>query len=609
MSSIRRASAVAIGICLVPPAIAQQKTSTELAPVVVTATRTPQRVSEVTSDVTVITREEIEKSGQSSLAEILQRQPGIQVTTSGGLGSNASVFVRGTNSDHVLVLVDGLRMNSATAGAAAFQHIPPSQIERIEILRGPASSLYGADAIGGVIQIFTRSADGPPKLRASAGYGSFRTEEYTAGFGGKVGDTTFNVDAGYLESRSFSAARPTSPFYNRDRDPYRNSNLSMRLSHKLSIDHEVGATFFGSEGRTHFDSFPASFDHVLNQTLMAYQFYTRNRFLPTWLSTLRIGHSRDDTTSYSAVIPSIFRTDQQQASWQHDVTTGFGDILFGAEQVRQKVAGTTPYPVTSRTISSLLAGYTARYREHSLQANVRRDFNSQFGNHTTGSVSYGYAFTPSLRASAAYGTAFKSPSFNQLYFPGFGNPNLRPESSENIEAALRYNAGGHSAGVVAYRNLVRDLIVNVPIPGGGGFLMPANVNVADLKGVTLTYGYDFAGWSLRASGDIVSPRDDIADKMLPRRAMRHGTLSVARNMGPWSTGVEVFASDYRYDDTANLNRLGGYALLNAFASYRFAPGWSIIARVNNLLDKDYELVRTFETTGFNAFVAVRYEPR
>lgn len=611
MASIRRPFAIAICSCVLGSAFAQEKLSQELAPVVVTATRTPQRVNEVTSDITVITREEIEKAGQSSLLEILQRQPGVQVTSSGGRGTQSGVFVRGTNTSHVLVLVDGLRLSSATLGTTAFEHLPTSQIERIEILRGPASILYGADAVGGVIQIFTRSADGPPRLRVSAGLGSFNTQEYTVGYGGRAGDTSFSVNAGYLESDSFSATRPTNAFsFNRDRDPYRNSSLSARVAHKLTPDHELGATFFGSDARAHFDGFPATFDHVLNQTLMAYGVYSRNRFLPTWLSTLRLGYSRDDATSFSSAIPSIFKTEQQQASWQHDVTTPVGEVLLAAEQVRQKVGGTTNYPVTTRTISSLLAGYTGRYRAHSVQANARQDFNSQFGDHSTGSVSYGYTFTPDLRASAGYGTAFMAPSFNLLYFPGFGNPNLRPESSKNIEAALRYSPGPHSAGIVAYRNLVRDLIVNVPVPGGGPFdLMPANVNVADIKGVTLSYGYERGGWSVRGSGDFLSPRDDISQRMLPRRAKRHGKVSVARDIGPWSAGVEVFASDYRYDDAANVNRLGGYALVNTFASYRFAPGWSVVARINNLLDKDYELARTFETTGFNAFVAVRYEPR
>jgi vitamin B12 transporter len=609
MAPSRRLLPIAIGTCFFVSPVSAQDPRAQDSPadaVVVTATRTPQRASRLTSDVTVISREAIEQAGQSSLVQVLQSQPGLQVTSNGGLGSAASVFLRGTNSDHVLVLLDGLRMGSATLGTTAFQNIPPGQIERIEILRGPASALYGADAIGGVIQIFTRAPEGAPRPRGSAGYGSYRTGEYSAGYGGTVEDTSFNVNAGHLASRSFSATRPASTSFNPDRDPYRNTSLSARLAHRLSVNHELGATFFGSEGRTHFDAFPAAFDHFLDQTLAAWGLYSRNRFTPAWTSTLRIGRGLDDTTAVSGATPSVFKTEQGQATWQNDVRTPLGELLLAAEYLNQKVTSTTNYPVKERTIRSLAAGYTGHYGAHTLQANLREDDNSQFGDRTTGSLGYGYAIAPGWRLSAGYGTAFKAPSFNQLYFPGFGNPNLRPESARNGEAALRYDGRAHSAGLVAYRNRVRDLIVNVSVPGTG-LVRPANVNRAEIKGVTLTYGYSADGWSVRANADFLDPRDEASGRLLPRRAKRHGALALARESGPWSAGVELFASGYRYDDTANTRRLGGYALANLFAAYRLTPSWSLLARVNNVFDKEYELVRTFATPRRNAFVALRYE--
>lgn len=607
MAPIRRLLPIAIGTHLFIPAVsAQNQPAASLPEIVVTATRTPQRVTELTSDITVITREEIEQAGHSSLVQILQSQPGLQITTNGGLGTAASVFMRGTNSDHVLVLVDGMRMSSATLGTTSFQHIPPSQIERIEIVRGPASALYGADAIGGVIQIFTCAPEGAPRPRASGGYGTYHSQEYTAGYGGTVGDTSFNVNARYFESRSFSTTKPTSTSFNPDRDPYRNKSVSARLAHRLSANHELGATFFGSEGRAHFDAAPRAFDHFLDQTLAAYGLYSRNRFLPAWTSTLRVGRGLDDTTAVSGATPSVFKTEQNQAMWQNNLRTPLGELLLAAEYLKQEVTSTVSFPVSERTNRSLLGGYTGRYGAHILQANVREDDNSQFGDHTTGSLGYGYAIAPGWRLSAGYGTAFKAPSFNQLYFPGFGNPNLRPESSRNIEGALRYDAAAHSAGLVGYRNRVRDLIVNVVNPGTG-LLQPANVNVAEINGITLTYGYSREGWSMRVNADFLDPKDETTGKLLPRRAKRHGAVAIARESGPWSAGVEVFASDFRYDDTANTRRLGGYALVNVFASYRLARSWSLLARVNNLFDKEYELVRTFATAGLNALVTLRYE--
>jgi vitamin B12 transporter len=581
--------------------------------VVVTATRTPQRVNQLVSDVTVITRDQIEQTGHSSLVEILQAQPGMQITSTGGLGTTTSVFMRGTNSDHVVVLMDGVRVGSATAGTTAFENIPPSQIERIEIVRGPMSSLYGADAIGGVIQIFTRRSDGPVQPRGSAGYGSYHTQAYTAGVGGTVGDTSFNINAGYLSSRGFSAIREADPAaffdaFNPDDDGYRNKSASARIAHRFAKDQELGGTFFWSDGRTHVDFSGRDSDDIQDQTLQTYTVYSRNRLLPAWLSTLRLGRSEDDSTIRSAFGTGIFDTVQDQAVWQNDFTTPLGDVLVAGEYLDQKVTSTEDFAVKSRTIWSLLAGYTARWRDHTLQASARRDDNSQFGDKTTGALGYGHSFARGLRISASYGTAFKAPSFNQLYFPGFGNPDLRPESSRNIEGAIRYERDGHSAGIVAYRNEVRDLIVLVANPATG-LLFPENVNTALITGVTLTYGMAVGNWSVRASADFQNPEDETTGQLLPRRSREYGSIAVSRNVQAWLAGIEVVASGPRFDDTANTQRMGGYTLFNLFGEYRIDKGWSIFGRVNNFFDKQYELVQRFGTSGFNAFLGVRYEPK
>jgi len=584
--------------------------------VVVTATRTPTRVSAVVSDVSVITREEIEQAGVSSLTEILQAQPGVEITQNGGLGTASSVFLRGTSPTQVLVLVDGLRVGSATTGTTAFQDITPSQIERIEIVRGPMSSLYGADAIGGVIQIFTRAEPGPVRPRASAGYGTYNTQQYTAGIGGSTGDTSFNVNAGYLSSNSFSAVQdPTSPFFQPDADGYRNTSASARLSHRLTPDDELGGTIFWSGGRTHFDGFMSTFDDYTDQTLAAYGVYSKNRFLPAWQSLLRVGQGVDDSTTVSGPTSDQFKTVQDQVTWQNDLTTPIGNVLLAAEYLGQRVSGTTSFPVDDRTILSVLGGYTGRSGPHTLQANLRLDDNSQFGGETTGSLGYAYAFAPGWRVSAAYGTAFRAPTFNELYFPpafgcpGFGNPNLRPESSENFEAGVRYEGGSQTAGVIAYRNRVSDLIVAAAIPGNPFCVRAENVEDAEITGVTLTYGLALAGWTVRASADFQDPKNETRDKQLPFRAREHGAVSVARSFGPWQLGIEVVASGPRYNNVANTERLAGYTLVNLFGEYRVGGDWSLFARVNNLLDKDYQLVQGFATPGFNVFAGVRYAPK
>jgi vitamin B12 transporter len=449
---------------------------------------------------------------------------------------------------------------------------------------------------------------------ASAGYGTYHTQQYTAGIGGGTGDTTFNVNAGYLSSRSFSAIEdPTSPFFNSDRDGYRNKSATARLAHRFTPDHELGGTFFWSEGRTHFDEGP-TFDAYNDQTLMAYGVYSRNRFLPAWQSQLRVGQGIDDLTAVSS-FPGVFKTVQDQVSWQNDLATPVGDVLLAAEYLEQRVSGTTSFPVDARTIWSVLGGYTGRSGPVTLQANLRLDDNSQFGDKTTGAVGYAYGFAPGWRVSASYGTAFKAPTFDELYFPplfgcpAFGNPNLRPESSENVEAGVRYEGGGHAAGVIVYQNRVRDLIVAASIPGNPDCSRAENVDEAEITGVTLTYGLVLGEWTVRASADFQNPEDRTTGRQLPRRAREHGAVSVARRLGAWTAGVEVIASGKRYDDTANTRQLDGYALVNVFGEYRLAAGWTLFARVNNLLDKDYQLVRGFATPGFNVFAGIRYAPR
>jgi vitamin B12 transporter len=607
----RTAAAFAFLLC---PMVAAAQADDDA--VVVTATRIPTRVSAVVGDVSVITREEIEQAGVSSLAEILQAQPGVEITQNGGLGTTQSVFLRGTGPTQSLVLVDGLRVGSATTGTTAFQDITPSQIERIEIVRGPMSSLYGADAIGGVIQIFTRAEGGPVRPRASVGFGTYHTQQYTAGIGGTAGDTTFNVNAGYLSSRSFSAVNdPASPFFQSDPDGYRNTSASARLSHRLTPDDELGGTLFWSSGRIHFDGFFSTNDDYTDQAMTAYGVYSKNRFLPAWQSLLRIGQGIDDSTTVSGPTSDEFKTVQDQVTWQNDFTTPIGNVLLAAEYLGQRVSGTQSFAVDDRTILSVLGGYTGRSGPHTLQANLRLDDNSQFGGKTTGSLGYAYAFAPGWRASAAYGTAFRAPTFNELYFPpafgcpGFGNPDLHPESSENLEGGVRYEGGSQTAGVIAYQNRISDLIVAAAIPGNPFCVRAENVEDAKITGVTLTYGLALAGWTVRASADFQDPKNESRDKQLPFRAREHGAVSVARTMGPWQLGVEVVASSRRYNNVANTVRLDGYLLVNLFGEYRLGGDWSVFARVNNLLNEDYELIKGFQTPGFNVFAGVRYAPK
>ena len=596
--------------------------------VVVTATRTPERASALTSDVGVITREQIERAPQSSLGELLQAQPGLQVSTNGGIGTATSVSIRGGSSQQTLVLIDGERLSSATMGTTALENIPLNQIERIEILRGPASSLYGSDAVAGVIQIFTRKGEGAPRVSMEAGVGSYRTAVGSLDYGGKVGDTRFNVNLGYTGSGSFSATKPGTYGYNPDRDPYLNRNLSAQIAQHLDADNELGARLFYSDGTTHFDASNCdptytvctnNFDNFQKQTLSSTSIYSRNRFTPNWTSELRLGRSEDNLTSYSLdpVAGSVngqgFRTIQDQYMWQNDIVLSSGKLLFAAERRKELVnSNSVTYTVDERTTNALVGGYQVWLGAHTLQLSARRDDDSQFGSHNTGSLGYGYQFTPAWRATASAGTAFRAPTFNDLYWPVdfssfyVGNPNLRPERARNREVGLVYETAAQRFSVSVYDNRVSDLISFGNAPAPAFFVTTVNIGTASLKGATASYDGRFGNWKLRASYDVLSAKDADSGNYLIRRAKDSGNVELRYGAGRWDTGAQLVASGPRWVDSANTQQTGGFGLVNVDARYALVRDWSLIARVNNLFDKKYELVQGFNTLGASLFVGVRY---
>lgn len=595
--------ALAAGIALQPSTLVRAEDA-----VVVTATRTPRLATELLSDVSTIGEEEIARSGQSSLADLLRTIPGVDIANNGGPGKATSVFLRGANSAHTLILVDGMRIGSATAGTTALEHIPLNQVERIEILRGPASSLYGADALGGVIQIFTKSPQGAPRPSFQAGAGSYGTVTAHAGWSGEANGTLFNLQAGYYETSGIGAIRnPANSQFNPDSDGYRNTNFTGSIARRFGADHELGANVFYSDGLSHYDgSFPSrNFDFRLAQTLSSQQLYSRNRFAPNWRSMLRLGESEDNSTNItSATSRTVFTTRQTQLSWQNDIALGDHVLIAGIERLAQRVGGDTPYPVNERVINSALAGFQGRFGDHRLQLNVRDDENSQFGNKTTGSAGYGYQLNPQLRASANAGTAFNSPSFNLLYFPGFGVATLKPEQAFNREASLKFDNGSTQAGIVYYRNRVTDLIVLV----GSPISTPTNVGRANLSGASITFRGSIGNYQVRANVDFQDPRNADTGRLLQRRAKQHLNVSLTRAFGRWTVGTELSAAGARFDDAANVQRMGGYGIVNAVLHYAIDANWSAVARFNNVLDKRYELARDFGVPGANVFVALRYQP-
>ena len=581
-----------------------------LPPVVVTASRTEQPLLDLLADVTWIGPDEIAASGVDSLAQLLQRQPGTEIVTTGGPGSTSGVFLRGANTDQTLVLVDGMRVASSTTGTAALEAIPLSQIDHIEILRGPASSLYGADAIGGVIQIFTRQGAPGFNANASGGYGTYNTADVTAGIGGSTDTLRLSALVDARHSTGFPAiANPQNPLYEPIDDGYKEASVSASGNWTYGPGQQLVAQFLRSRLNAQFDN-GDSYDNRTITTLQSWQVTSNNRLAPYWISRLTAGNGSDNSVSETAFGNAPFLTNQHQYAWQNNFTLPQGLLTAAIERLEERVSTNPAFPVNERDTNSALAIYQLRAGDQALQANLRVDDSNQYGSHTTGAIEYGYRLSSQWRVTASYATAFKAPTFNDLYYPGFSNPNLVPETSRNIEGGVYGNGTAGDAQwdlrAVGWYNRVTDLIV-FECNADFSICAPQNVRDATLKGIEFGGALTWHATQVRGSLDLQSPRDDTTGLQLPRRALRHGAVAVTQQVGPVSLGAEVVASSLRYDDAANTVKMGGYAILNLTAEWPLGHGVALFARGDNVFNKNYQLAADYSTGGQQLFVGLRWQ--
>ncbi|GBE09995.1 vitamin B12 transporter BtuB precursor [bacterium BMS3Abin12] len=583
-------------------------------PIVVTATRTAETADQTLSSVTVITRTDIRRSGAVTLPQLLRQVNGLDVASNGPLGKLTSVFLRGTNSNDVLVMIDGVRIGSVTSGGVSWELLPLSEIQRIEIVRGPHSSLYGSSAVGGVIQIFTRKGRGPLRAGADVTYGSHETYQAFGGVSGSVGRGWINLRGGGLGTEGINVSRPVLGFNEPDRDGYYNDSFTAGAGYHWDNGTAVRVNALRATGTTRYDDTPPS------------SFYTSpnaDRFLqevvgglvrlqPTeaWTVRLRAGRSLDDRTSFregSAVAPSRFDSERITASWQNEFAVGrHQSITAGIDYLDDRVDSTTHYDRTSRYDVGAFAQYQLRLGRNDLLGSLRLDHDEQFGNHTTGSIAWGYRLTRALHATASYGTAFRAPTFNDLYYPGYSNPNLRPETSDTVEVGLRGNHPWGRWHVDAYRTGVRDLIQ---------FVYPATQNIGrtTIRGVEAGVDTRIRGWKVQLGLALTRPHDDIKGTTLIRRTERSFKVALDRGFGRAHVHVDWAVEGRRFDTFFNpvtfqseRVRLSGYGLVDASLEYALTPNWSLHAAVDNLFDRGYQTMFGYNQLGRTVFVGVRY---
>ena len=607
-TSVSRARLAALPLALAAtfPSFSQTTAPLQVAALsetVVTATRSPTRTDELVSEVVVVTREQIERSTARTVPELLSRTAGLQMNANGGPGKTSNVFIRGTEGRHTILLIDGVRYGSATAGTPMWDAVPVDMIERIEVLKGPASALYGSEGVGGVVQIFTRRGQQGLHPYASATVGSDRHRQAAAGLSGGQGAWTYAVGVQTLHEKGFSSTNPNVQFgnYNPDADGFNQDAFNASLGFRINDAWSADASVIYSDGLSHIDDGPGR-DAQTAVRSFAGNVGIKGRVMPGWQTELRYGQGTDTSNAVvAATLPTDFKTVQDQWTWQNNIDSPVGVVLAGLEHRTQKVSGSTAYTVRERTINAVFVGLNGSQGDHSWQANLRRDQNSQFGGSSTGFVGYGYRISPAWRASVSHGTTFVAPSFNQLYFPGFGNAALQPEEGKNTDVGITWSAGGHEVKLVRFDNKIRGYMTNTTLP--------INIPRTRIDGWTLGYEGTVGNLALRASYDAMDPRNELNGRQLPRRAKELVTLGADYRAGAWSFGGSVLNVGSRFDDAANTRMLASYTTVDVYANWAITKDWSLQAKVNNLTGRQYETAFGYNQPGRGAYLTLRWQPR
>lgn len=581
--------------------------------VVVTASRLDQQLTATIAHTTVITQKDIRESQAVDLPSLLRREAGFEFVQNGGIGTSSSIFMRGGDGRQVLILIDRVRVGSATLGTTPIENVMLDQVERVEIVRGNVSALYGADAIGGVIQIFTKQGRGTPHAEAKAMYGSRGTHRISTGYSGSVDDTSFSVNVSQFQTNGFSAINPQqAPRANPDNDGYHNLSFSGQLAHDLAAGHEVGLRAYQSAGKVQFDNAfgtPTERDNSDN-TISSFALYSNNQIASFWNSRFTVAQSSNYSTTFkNDVVSSRFNTRNSQYQWQNDFSLTKDHVVTASLEAQdQQVDSTVSYTRNSRDVRSAMLAYSGRLDAHQLQASSRHDHYSDFGDADTWLAGYGYDINPRWKATAMHSTAFRAPTFNELFFPGFGNPNLQPEKSESNEAGLQYATSNHLMRMTLFRTKYRNLIQTVVVPPST--FMAQNVASAQVEGAEMSYTGQFDGWDMRASLTMQDPKDTTTGAQLRRRGKNFGNLVVNTTVASWRVGAEAIVGSSRPDTDIVKGTpvtLGGYTVINLTARYPVSKKTFIAARLENAFDKQYQVAHGFNTPGRGLFVSLNWQ--
>ena len=570
--------------------------------VVVTATRTPTPLDELLAPVIVIDRVAIERGAGGDVSELLRFHAGLDFGRTGGPGQPTAVFIRGADSNHTLVLVDGVRINPGTIGLAALQNIPPAMVERIEIVKGPRSALYGSDAIGGVINVITRrgARDG---WSAGIGYGAYDTTEANVSGGFGAGPLEVDVGAAWVDSAGF----PTRDDDDTDRG-YESLNASAQL--RADLDRaELALRHWRAEGTSEYSDFfltPVDQDFETATTALSVAWPTGRAARAT------VGASYLEDRIQQNQSPDFLRTARSSVDAQLDWTAASRHVLGAGVQLSSERASSESYGDRFEADTDVLNLFVQDRIEtgaHRTLLALGYTDHETAGDAVTWNLEYGYALAAGPLLYALAGSGFRAPDATDRY--GFGgNPELEPERSRTVELGLRHRFGGrHAVSLAAFRNDVSDLIEFVTLSYDPFAGENRNVDEARIEGIEAAWEYDAAPWRLRVEAIHQDPRNRKTGELLLRRARDSLTVSAQRTVGPLELGLDLLATgdrkDFGWPEPVTLD---GYVLANLTASWRVTPAVTLVGRIENLLDEQYELAHTFNTPDRGLYLSVRYAP-
>jgi len=578
------------------PAAATAEAPVELDPLrVITASRYEQPAGEALASISVITRYDIERSGAQDLFELLRLQPGLDVVRTGGAGAQTSVFMRGGNSSHTLVLIDGVRAASANTGAYAWEHLPLNLVERVEIVRGPRSALFGSEAIGGVIQVFTRVSDAP-YARTTLGSDATRELETGAGFG--LGPLSVSVSAGLRRADGFSSQNVRGYSFHPDNDGFESRNLGVSGTRKTRAG-EWRFRLAAMDNEVEFDQGVSEFGQLLGSVSRD------GRLRDGWEYRFRVGLVDEHLDSDFGFFATEFESRRLDLGWENRLRLANGTLAFGFDYQAETGASDSSYD-RSRRNAALYALWDRTLGPARVQLSGRLDGNSVFGSEFTHQAGLRLDAGKSGALLALWATAFRAPTLNEQYSPGFGglfagNPALGPETSDSLEISYRADFGSAGRLAAAAYDSDVDRLIDFTGPAFGA----VNIDRVRLRGLELDWSRAQGPWALGMNATFQHARNLSSGSDLLRRPARKGSLTARRSFdhGSW-LGAEWFASGDRLDIGGLV--LPGYSVLNLSGGYRVNDSLGLELRLDNLLDADYEPAFGFNGAGRSFFLSLAY---